>query len=400
MTTAKDVQISKDITKLAIMADRAEKPITVTFQGVEYTLNTAFVSQLRRANDLFLSKKSSSRKKALTDEEIGNIRAEVIPSIMKRVEASMNTEALKKVSDSMKRFALRSVENLLQSDAAKVKSGKFSTNNYSVLDDHFVEFLKSGRFHFLMNPLKTESDTALVKEAQTLGKTFIDYLVQNRVVCSTVMITMMSLYINSNDLAISGPNQEIKIDGHLGRLLDSPMDSLFNGKKATFTHTDFKPKSIPVYDENGKKVKEVVDGKTVDKMIEIPKISDVRHSKPERSVRDYITKYYPHKITATTLSRDNLMSIISGHLMSTSDLDITLEEHDKRTAAVTAIQAVASASLSKTVATPRNAARSPARSPRRGTSPGRGSPTRGSSPKRGSSPRRGSSPVKGRSIKR
>lgn len=350
------------------------KSFKITHNGVEYTLDKSVVNRLRRDFNSRLIKtgKSSGRKKVVTDAEKGG----VVSCVMRLVEHSLSNVKDVKVSKPLLDSVLSEVSTHINKlPARKLKKTLFRPRLLYVIDDHFKSFIENISLSLLSTNMTGKGNASLRNELTKLEDNLLGYFTKTRVNASTVLNALLNHYTKVHDLRKKeGSEVIIRLDDNLKALVNSPMDSKYNGKSLADKYKASDP-------EKKKKIKND-DGS--DGVETVESLAGFREAHPDKSVKEYLSKHPigDKKIPDGFISVKSIMAIVSGHIIPEN---VFPEESEKfnmemkddlyvnpHVNALLAVQAMISSTLPEAFVSSDEPARSVTRSPSRAPSVSRG----------------------------
>lgn len=385
MSGTSDKLISRCLDKLFCeLCYNGKSTMTTVFKGETIELNLRYLHALRERENVHLSRGSKGTRK--TKEVTTEKRSEIVVKVYDNVGHALTRSTGLKVSPALRKFVLSNVQSILTSRRDSPKKTTFIPRLLFFIDDHFISFLKKIKLDLLSKNMEdTAVNAQISKDIIDMENSMVDYLAKNQVGASPVFNALLTFYTNTHGLRVKGGdhNSMILMDAHLKALVNSPMNSMFQGKSLASSY---------VGSTSAKKSGDDTDFK----------LPTFRKANPGSSVMDYFMSISSPEAKAHLkdgyIMGKHIMSIVSAHLIPVSSfngivdlesetlsMDVDTDGIHKNVNVNTLIvlQAVISASNKVDAHRPSVAhARSPTRSSSR--SPKRSAPSR--SPSR--SPRR------------
>lgn len=374
-----DVALEKGLFDLVKYMVIHNKPsMMVDFEGVTYEVTPRYIRDLRAREYQHLLKnaKGSRKSKDVSSEQ----RCKITESVEHKVDYALQHTNGFKVSPKLREAVLSNVRCSLTSRKACPKRTTYIPRLLFYIDDHFAEFLKGINLGLLSKNFEGTGSATLTRELGQMESSFLGFLRDHQVGASTVLNALVVFYTNTHDLRVkSGKyNSYIKMNDHLRKFVNSPIDSAFRGKSLADKY------------EASSTTK-----KTGDR--EVESLTSYRKSNPKKSVTDYLlatsSKEDQAVIRDGYLMGKHIMSLVSAHLIpaasfSEADKKALSMDTDKDEQYVNpnvntliALQAVISSTQKTDEVRPamvkaRSPTRSPSRSPSRGRNTAARSPTR------------------------
>lgn len=275
-----------------------ERAFNIEVRGKTLRVDKRFLASYRRALDDMERRalvKGKKAKRSVEDLE------KAVSSVHDRIETAFTRSWA--TSKAFQSAVLRGVRPMLRSQP-KLSARSYAPTTLSFLDDHFVEFFRQVKDLDLLRASFSGESQAVRNELAKVNAGILDFLVSERVCASTVLQSLMSRYVaqyRQNDSRVKA--QVIRLDGPLRALLQSHMDSMYNGDRLA-----------QWYKANDKQQGD-------DKFA----LATFRQSHPNRSVEDFILEKAQGTEDAGTvraLLRDGLVPsstlliLINAHLIS------------------------------------------------------------------------------------
>lgn len=305
MVAVSDKLISSCLDKLLCEFCRYGKPtMTVVFKGETIELTMRYIKALRERENAHLSKGSKGTRKAkeVTTEK----RSEIVEKVYEKVGHALTRSTGLKISPTLRKFVLSNVQASLNSRRECPKKTTFIPRLLFFIDDHFISFLKNIKLSLLEKNMEDSTGNAqLTKDITQMETSMVDYLAKNQVGASPVFNALLTFYTNTHGLRVKGGdhNSMILMDAHLKEFVNSPMDSMFQGKSLASNYAG---------SMSSKKTGEKTD----------VKLPSFRKANPGKSVMDYFmsissTETKAHLKDGYIMGK-HIMSIVSAHLIPVS----------------------------------------------------------------------------------
>jgi hypothetical protein len=279
--------------------------MTVVFKGKTIELNLRYLHALRERENAHLSRgsKGTRKTKEVTTEKRSEVVEQVYDKVGHALTRSTGPNGLK-ISPTLRTFVLSNVQSILTSRREAPKKTTFIPRLLFFIDDHFISFLKKIKLDLLSRNIEDSAGNAqLSKDITQMENSMVDYLAKNQVGASPVFNALLTFYTNTHGLRVKGGdhNSMILMDAHLKEFVNSPMNSMFQGKSLASSY---------VGSSSAKKGEDDV------------KLPTFRKANPGSSVMDYFMSISSPEVKAHLkdgyIMGKHIMSIVSAHLIPVS----------------------------------------------------------------------------------